>query len=828
MSAANGGGVVGLSSPPKSPCGSSSFPARSSKFRDQQQRQSDAHVPVDNAIHWATFFQAICPVVQAANPLRLHLADTVLLSPTGAPSIWYHSTTGALLKRKHSNHVTPNAILAAFLGPNPDRIGPTEAVAVCRFGFSSRLMSRADLEALIGQLLVNKLEPLIDVNSGSPLAPPLPSLPFCLQRYIKPADDKRYIVTFSLHPPQQALNHFHDSASLSAKAPSTCEVFVAQYSKRYNSSKTQAIDHADDGDAATDAAPPVFDDRKASFDFHTALGIQTAKVVSPESRMKHIVIQMAQYINSRHAANPIQGMVVEFVIGAADDEIYLTAILGLSWQDQTTPSWERLAHVDPESKLICQFYHAKGTARHAPPPPTLSPRPAAPTTHEPTTQPPTQTPRFPSVPNAQVADVWTRSLVSADRSPRYKNASPSKLFRDGRFVTKLSALQCESACRLHMPMHRACRPALLVDLARQVEDMREDLIDQKEKCMDAEERAAVCVQVAITATDKKCATDHLLEVLQRRHEGQREAWERRFMASAERETHAAARLETQRQHIASLVQRNSAQDRALMTELAAARTELQALKDEDARRVAEMAEKDKANAHLMEEREKARQQAIIDTIQREGTQSHIHSLRAQISLLKREKEVLRKEANRYMAERDDLLRVLPVVTSISDKKAHKPLRVNVSDLFEPGDNAKEINMLQLMLASHAKVLKGTYQYLTLQAAGTSSKSNLTLQSFVAFAKDCGFMAPDAISVDGLHSIVARVTKDERKASVATTAAHDAKDTTLTYAQFCECLIRIAHVLYKVELPQLTKRFACLIENDLATFEKAKFDGKADD
>ncbi|ETV95400.1 hypothetical protein, variant [Aphanomyces invadans] len=771
-------------------------PARPTRFREDLHRASGQ---VDNAMQWVAFFQAICPVVPYANPIRLNVPDTVLLTPQGAPSIWYHSSasSGGVLKRKQPAHMTANAILAAFVGPHPDVVGPTEAVAVVRFGFSSRVMSRADFAILCDDMNGHKLTPL------RPTGPSLPSVPFCLQRYIRPQDDKRYIVSFSLHPPCQG----HSK-------PAMCDVFVAPYSKRYHLGQAEVVSHPERTEKPV--PPPLFADRKASYDFH--MGVRDAKLVSPVSLMKHLTVTLAHHINSHHVTNPVQGIVCEYIVGADDDIVYMTGVLGVSCMHDAMPSWELLAHADPESHLICQ-HHAQlranaATPRRPPPPDKTAPTPS------------TQTPRFPSVPNAQVSstDEWTRGVASADRCPRYKNASPSKFFRDGKFVTKLSAMQCESSCRLHLPMHRACRPALMVDLARQVEDFREDLVQQTERCIKAEERAVACVHETYVATQHRVATDAKLATLQRDHMHQRERWECQYMLSEDLAMRAFDCLTQQAARIATLEARNSAHDVQLQHQVAQSRYELDKLRLQDAAWAAQVVAKDVEIARLLGDQEKARQQAIADTLQREGSQAYVHSLRAQISLLKREKEVLRKEATRYMAERDDLLRVLPVVTSIADKKASKPIRVNVSDLFEPGDNAKEINMLQLMLTSHTKALKGVFQGLTLQSVGASAAAGgkatlLSLPAFVNFATACGFL--QNVSLDELHAMVQKATKDDRKAASDDKGAIPSS-AGLTYTQFCECLVRLAHVLYKTELPQLTKRFAYLIDNDLASYEKSKF------
>ncbi|KAF0740971.1 hypothetical protein AaE_008704 [Aphanomyces astaci] len=146
---------------------------------------------------------------------------------------------------------------------------------------------------------------------------------------------------------------------------------------------------------------------------------------------------------------------------------------------------------------------------------------------------------------------------------------------------------------------------------------------------------------------------------------QKERWEGRIMQAEECAVHVHELFTHQARQVARLEARNSAHDHQLQRQVADAHIEMDKLRRQDAVWASQVAARDGEIARLINEQDKTRQQAIVDTLQREGSQAHINSLRAQISLLKREKEVLRKESTRYMAERDDLLRVLPVVTSIS-------------------------------------------------------------------------------------------------------------------------------------------------------------------
>ncbi|KDO25700.1 hypothetical protein SPRG_08999, partial [Saprolegnia parasitica CBS 223.65] len=116
-------------------------PVRPTRFRESLQ----ADLPVvDSAVHWLSFFHAICPVAEMTPPVHLLLPDTIFLSPvTGSPSLWYHSGSSGSVRRKATQHIAPNAILDA-LGTRHVGDGP---VAICRFGFTSHLISRAQLEA---------------------------------------------------------------------------------------------------------------------------------------------------------------------------------------------------------------------------------------------------------------------------------------------------------------------------------------------------------------------------------------------------------------------------------------------------------------------------------------------------------------------------------------------------------------------------------------------------------------------------------------------------------------------------------------------------------
>ncbi|OQR97306.1 hypothetical protein THRCLA_07021 [Thraustotheca clavata] len=749
---------------------------------------------VDNAMHWISFFQAICPLNETATMTRLNIPDTILLnSSNGCPNVWFHSNSEGLLKRKQTNHVSPNAIAIALGHGRKNKEIP---VAICRFGFSSHLITRDQLHTLCEQMNAHAVEPM--VASEQSCDPPV--IPFCLQRYIKPLDNKRYIVSYSLAVESQ------DGKTTS---PHMCEVFLAQYSKRYCSSR-DFISHSQHVDKDTQDRHHLFNNPQMSFNFHTALGTGEAKVVSPVMRMKHLTTVLVHTINSRKSQNAqrIHGMVCEYIIGEADEEIYFTAILGVSWQDQPEPSWNTLRHVDPESKMIWQYHKDRAKRKEGSPRRPIVVHEAPPNTH-------LQSPRFPSLSKGQVSlnnDSWTKGLISADMSPRYTNASPSKFFRDGRFITKLSPKQCESACRMHVPIHRSCRPALLVDLARQVEDYREELVEQKEKCLIAQEEAASCTKETQQAVATKQTMESIVHKMQAKHELDQQRWARLYMQSEERETQALNTIQKQTQAIQVLIARNTAEDISLRRELFNCNEQLKQLHQTEVVHLESLAQKDQLITELEAEREKTRQQAVVDAIQREGSQSHIHALRAQISLLKRDKEVLRKEANKYMLERDDLLRVLPMVTSLTEKRMGKPLKMNLLDLVGQ-DNLRELNVLQLMVTSQAKLLKSIYKHLS--AAATK---NLETTAFYTFANHCSFIT-ESFTREEISQIIQKACFSKDKDAT----------TTLSYAQFCECLVRIANIRYLTEQQQLTKRFGCLVDKDLLLYAHtsipsvAKFD-----
>jgi len=120
--------------------------------------------------------------------------------------------------------------------------------------------------------------------------------------------------------------------------------------------------------------------------------------------------------------------------------------------------------------------------------------------------------------------------------------------------------------------------------------------------------------------------------------------------------------------------------------------------------------KDAEIKQFAKERDKAKSQAILDAMQVEGRLNHINALRTQISLLKREKEDIRKEANKFMLERDELMRVLPLMNSLPPEKKMKLIRLNISDLFDGNTNQiKERNTIQGMISAHSKLLKSMYR-----------------------------------------------------------------------------------------------------------------------
>ncbi|POM57308.1 hypothetical protein PHPALM_38194 [Phytophthora palmivora] len=123
-------------------------PMRLSSFT--QKTCSRFGAPLEDLAHeWVVLFQAISGGKMGGDAMPLHIPDTVLLSPSGQPSVWYTTSSSGRVKAKDLMRVSPQAILEAFETQLPCQrhsCKDHDIMAVRRLGFEVDNLSRHDLK----------------------------------------------------------------------------------------------------------------------------------------------------------------------------------------------------------------------------------------------------------------------------------------------------------------------------------------------------------------------------------------------------------------------------------------------------------------------------------------------------------------------------------------------------------------------------------------------------------------------------------------------------------------------------------------------------------
>ena len=143
-----------------------------------------ANLPVNNARDWVSVLSSLMAPRHQHLDIRLNLPQTVLISGSGNPCSWYYTSQKGSLKKRNPKYLNVEALRVKFKElctsseENPDKM-----IGILRHGFSSRLLNASGLEAFFDQLQYKTF-------GGED------ELPFCVQQYIEPQDNARYVTTY--------------------------------------------------------------------------------------------------------------------------------------------------------------------------------------------------------------------------------------------------------------------------------------------------------------------------------------------------------------------------------------------------------------------------------------------------------------------------------------------------------------------------------------------------------------------------------------------------------------------------------------------------------
>jgi len=164
------------------------------------------------ADNWSSLFELFVSV--SGLKLRLNMPDTAIIKEGKLQGWWYTNSEG-VVTRASLHEVSPQSLFQKLIGQQTadPAINPFQYVALAHYDSGvSRPLKQHELQHLLGQV-------------SGPFEPPRPvdavtEVPFCLQAYIIPMRDMRYLATYG------------------GTDAATCTTFARRFSARY----THALD----------------------------------------------------------------------------------------------------------------------------------------------------------------------------------------------------------------------------------------------------------------------------------------------------------------------------------------------------------------------------------------------------------------------------------------------------------------------------------------------------------------------------------------------------------------------------------------------------------
>ncbi|KAH9152891.1 hypothetical protein AeRB84_004767 [Aphanomyces euteiches] len=227
---------------------------------------------------------------------RAHIPSTVVIGRHSEPAAWYYTNKEGFVLKKHATHCTWKYVREAFCGRfHPSQTSAHDGggqnlhwpVAVAKFADGRmRLLTLHAVYALLRTL---------DAQCPSET---LSSHPFCIQTFVPPAKRVRYISIYTM------IRNIND-----------CHVVVAELPPNY---REQTHDNLD----VNMATEPI-----------ELLEAENSLVVESIKRTTLLLIHHVNRKNTASDTPVISKLVAEYMIHTKDNECYLTAILGVSWQN---------------------------------------------------------------------------------------------------------------------------------------------------------------------------------------------------------------------------------------------------------------------------------------------------------------------------------------------------------------------------------------------------------------------------------------------------------------------------------------------------------------
>eukprot|EP00854_Cymbomonas_tetramitiformis_P010840 gene10840-12824_t len=783
--------------------------------------------------------------------LKLNIPDTIFISAKGLPISRYANNQQGIVRRWPAQQLKValyDDFRLSTVSARADAIAQDAStpVAIARYRATSNLLTADDLAHVLRNLTA--------FGIGSSNAVETLQIPWCLQAYVPPADDRRYVTSY-----------------MWTDTNVVCETFQSEYSRAYPLLE-EPLGHF----KPPSAQDSVLYDVGASFQVSPQIGLQ----------VRQSVLATVNFVRSAHSTQ-LMGIVLEHVLDASH-QLYFNACFAVCWPEEKRP-----VHSDSMRRLFCTLPDIPSSSNPSQQPSTASvdtrPSPAAgetavnPAAGETAVNPAAgETAVNPAAGETAVnpaaggdglepssggdgcepssgGDGW--SLMGPSGAEKLSELGQSGLsLRDaGGEDGGLSGIRDAAGCAgpgPHDAMNRGaaalvntgrppptftmgggshkckrhcCKPFLIGELSYRLEEVRLALQDQLQAATLAARDELRWRDISTQADrDRQAATDQLA-ALSTQH-AEEMAILRQDFANL-RHNYEAKLEQTDKQSVdlAALQQENSELKERLQYErnvsfnvtgdlqkrLGCVQEELTSMSRVSVAQIESM--KSETNA--------TKRDFDAEQVTSRALALQLKTVEDKVKLLEQETHTKTESILALSRERDELLRSLPELKSLMvDKPLLAPEEIEDLLLKEVNPGA-EFQILSRILRENAIILRQVFRWYAnyrnegSSVIGSKSKNSegfsetITNTEFHRFCRDCGVM--DKLDTLNLDQIFIKVNFEGQRGVTG--------DKVLEFAEFLEALIRMGNMRYP-NFPHISQSLQELFDKNLTRAKRAQFVG----
>lgn len=451
-------------------------PLQQSLFAEKTLAKYGSH---DLAREWIALFQIISgncgfdktnrgPSIKTG--MKMNIPDTVFLSPSGQPSVWYKTSASKYVKARPLSAVTARSIREAFLPASEFN----RVCAIARIGYQVETLYRhefldlcekmehacirlkqchddtdqefdVDTAEIDDTVVTPSRDDALDMEADA-------ALPFCVQKSMQRVLDCSFLCVWKYLSANTSPLDAAPATASSLRSKSSVDLFLIRTESAGISVDLLRLDLEETKDKWTRTllADIGFDvDELVPLLFQMKL--LTGEIVSRINRSSTTSRQAVSIACEYFVHTPVHTKMNEMLSPA----VVFQGLAGIQWHGQEA-TWETLVAVDPMSTAIEKAYRSRNSKqRQAPRSPRSPKTPSGLDANLSLTLHYELNPRFPSLQSPRVAEnQWKHktALLPPHVSPRYVGAEMPKMYRDGQFQPLLTPPQSDAVNRLMIPL----------------------------------------------------------------------------------------------------------------------------------------------------------------------------------------------------------------------------------------------------------------------------------------------------------------------------------------------------------------------------------------